>query len=222
MQIFCFKKDYNETKSPANIILTWGTTRYGSCDNIKKVTDFLMSKNIPYYVHVDAAMFGGIPNNQVDAPIISNIRDLNIDSISTSLHKYVGVPTVKSVLLCTKGGTFGQHVDYIGQTDSTTSGSRDIMPFSTRQQVIDIFEHSKPEDYKTNVDFFENCLRSENINYVRNGKSNTFVVDAPNDDICKKYQLSCFTDKLGKQKAHIIIFPYQDQNVMKQLVQELK
>lgn len=216
------EKNYNENKSPANIILTWGTTKYGSCDNIKKITDFLISKGIPYYVHVDAALFGGIPNNQLDAPIISNIKELNIDSISVSLHKYLGVPTVKSVLLSTGGTSFGNHVDYIGQTDSTTSGSRDIMPFSTRQQVIDVLHHSDPEDYRKNINFFIECLESKNVNYIRDGKSNTFVIDAPSEEICKKYQLSCFKDKLGNNKAHIIIFPYQNQESIKNLVNDIK
>lgn len=214
------EKDYSQTKSPANIILTWGTTKYGSCDDVKRITDFLIEKHIPYYVHVDAALFGGIPNNQVDAPVISEIKNLNIDSISTSLHKYIGVPTVKSILLSTKKAS-GEHIDYIGQTDNTTSGSRDIMPFSTRQQVIDILNHSDPCDYKKNIEFFEKCLKDKSVNFVRNGKSNIFVVDAPSDEICKKYQLSCFTDKAGHQKSHIIIFPYQNQNIIKELAEEL-
>lgn len=215
------EKDYSETKSPANIILTWGTTKYGSCDDVKKITDFLTDKHIPYYVHVDAALFGGIPNNQIDAPVISEIKNLNIDSISTSLHKYIGVPTVKSVLLSTKKA-FGEHVDYIGQTDNTTSGSRDIMPFSTRQQVIDILNNSKPGDYKRNIEFFEKCLKDKNIKFVRNGKSNIFVVDAPSDEVCRKYQLSCFKDKSGNQKAHIIIFPYQNPEIIEELSEELR
>ncbi len=214
------EKDYKETHSPANLVLTWGTTKYGSCDDIKRITDYLISKNIPYYVHVDAALFGGIPNNQLDAPIISNIKELNINSISTSLHKYIGVPNVKSVLLSRKCAS-GKHIDYIGQTDSTTSGSRDIMPFSTRQQVVDILQNSDPEDYRKNIDFFAECLREQNVEFIRNGNSNIFVVDAPSDEICKKYQLSCFKDKLGKQKAHIIIFPYQDQEIIKELANNL-
>lgn len=141
------EKDYEEKHSPANLVLTWGTTKYGSCDDVKKITDYLISKNIPYYVHVDAALFGGIPNNQLDAPIMSNIKELNINSISTSLHKYIGVPNVKSVLLSTKRVS-GKHIDYIGQTGSTTSGSRDIMPFSTRQQVVDILQNSDPDNYR--------------------------------------------------------------------------
>lgn len=214
-------KDYSETKSPANIILTWGTTKYGSCDDIKKITDFLISKNIPYYVHVDAALFGGIPNNQLDAPVIKDIKNLNIDSICASLHKYIGVPTVKSVLLSTQHA-FGKHIDYIGQTDSTTCGSRDIMPFSTKQQIIDILYHSEPNDYIKNINFFIECLNKQRISFIRNKNSNIFVIDAPNDDVCKKYQLSCFSDKSGVKKAHIIIFPYQNQEVIKELVNDLK
>ncbi len=215
------EKDYEETKSPANIILTWGTTKCGCCDDVKRITDYLISKNIPYFVHVDAALFGGIPNNQLDAPVISNVGDLHIDSISVSLHKYIGLPMVKSVLLST-GSFFGNHIDYIGQTDSTTCGSRDIMPFSTRQQVIDILKHSDPEDYRKNIIFFENVLRKNNVKYVKNEKSNIFVVNAPSEEICRKYQLSCFKDKSGGERAHIIIFPYQTEEAMQNLANDLK
>lgn len=214
------EKNYRETGRPANIILSWGTTKFGSCDDIKRITDFLIKNEIPYYVHVDAAMFGGIPVNQIDAPIITNVDDLHIDSISVSLHKYIGVPVVKSVLLST-GSSYGSMIDYIGQTDSTTCGSRDIMPFSMRQQVIDILHHSNPEDYIRNVRFFEGLLKERKVPYIRDGKSNTFVIDAPDKELCKKYQLSCFIDKNGNSKAHIIIFPYQSREAINKLADDL-
>lgn len=214
------EENYRKYKRPANIILTWGTTKYGSCDDVKRITEFLREKEIPYYLHVDAALFGGIPNNQVEAPIISNIGALHIDSISVSLHKYIGVPIVKSVLLSVSNPP-GSYIDYIGQTDSTTSGSRDIMPFSIKQQIIDVLNYSNPEDYIRNVKFFQKLLVEKNIKFIKNEKSNTFVIDAPSEDICKKYQLSCFKDKNGQDKAHIIIFPYQSQSVMRELVDAL-
>ena len=128
---------------------------------------------------------------------------------------------VISVLLST-GSFFGNHIDYIGQTDSTTCGSRDIMPFSTRQQVVDILKHSDPEDYRKNIIFFENALRKNNVKYVKNEKSNIFIVDAPSEEICRKYQLSCFQDKSGNERAHIIIFPYQTKEAIENLANDLK
>lgn len=214
------KKNYEESKAPANIILSWGTTRFGSCDDVKRITDFLIAEGIPYYVHVDAAMFGGIPSNQEDAPIITDVNDLHIDSICVSLHKYIGVPVVKSVLLST-GPSYGNMVEYIGQTDSTTCGSRDIMPFSMRQQVIDMLDNSDPKDYISNIKFFEELLSERNIPFIRDGKSNTFVINAPSEEICKKYQLSCFSDKSGNPKAHIIIFPYQSREAITNLANDL-
>jgi len=162
------QKNYEEKGAAANIILTWGTTKFGSCDDVKRITDFLIENKIPYYVHIDAAQFGGIPSNQIDAPIITNINDLHIDSISVSLHKYIGIPIVKSVLLST-GLSHGNVVDYIGQTDSTTCGSRDIMPFSMRQQVIDVLQHSDPNDYIKNIiEFYANNLSKKAIESKRN------------------------------------------------------
>ena len=66
------EKNYRVKGAAANLVLTHGTTKYGVCDNVDAIVDFLREKNIPHYIHVDAALFGGIPNNQTDAPLLLN------------------------------------------------------------------------------------------------------------------------------------------------------
>ncbi len=43
----------------------------------------------------------------------------------------------------------------LSETGGAMSGSHDIIPFSMRQQVIDMLHYSHPEDYIRNVHFFE-------------------------------------------------------------------
>lgn len=54
-------RNYEENKIPAILLLNWGTTVIGAVDDVKTITDKLKELNIPHYVHLDAALFGGIP-----------------------------------------------------------------------------------------------------------------------------------------------------------------
>ncbi len=166
-------------------------------------------------------MYGGIPRNQIDAPVIQDVDDLNVNSISVSLHKYIGYPLVKSVVLSSHIPD-GEHIPYIDQKDTTTSGSRDIMPFSMRQQIIDVLEHSHPEDYIRNIKYFESLLNENSVLFYRGNKSNTFVFNAVDKAISTEYQLCEFADKDGMKKMHVIIFPYHTRESMRSLVNALK
>ena len=60
------------------------------------------------------------------------------------------------------------------------------------------------------------------IYFVKGDKNgNTFVIDKPSDELCKKYQLSTF-NFLGKECAHIIIFPYHKIDDIKCLISDIK
>ena len=111
-------------------------------------------------------------------------------------------------------------VDYIGQYDSTTAGSRTFNPFSSLQRVSEVLNRTTPEEYNKNIKIFELLLNEKNIPYTRAKNSNIFVIDRPCEQISKKYQLSDFDDN-GVQKSHIIIFPYHKENVMKELINDL-
>ena len=208
--------------NPVILVLTWGTTKFGSCDDIWQIINMLKKEGREYYIHVDAALYGGIPNNQTEAPILE-INGEEINSISVSLHKYIGVPFVKSVLLSTRKPD-SEVVPYIGMSDTTTSGSRDILPFSMRQQVFDVLNLTDKGEYVKNIVIFERLLKEHKIPYIRSGKGNIFVIDKPSDALCKKYQLSTFEIYINNEKvekAHIIIFPYQIKEIIYELVQDL-
>ncbi len=214
------KNNWNTKREPAVILLTWGTTKTGAIDDVIKISNKLKSLKIDHYIHLDAAMYGGIAKNQTNAPVLPNMESLGVDSVSISLHKYFGSNNVNSIIV-SKTKPVGEIVDYIGITDSTTSGSRTFSPFSSLQRIIDTLERKLPDEYSKNVKYLDKLLIDNKIKFYRELNSNTFVIDKPSDNICHKYQLSNFKDNNGKEKAHIIIFPYHRQKIIKELVEDL-
>ncbi len=217
-------KNWANNRSPANLVLTHGTTKYGACDDVDKIVAFLKAREIPYYIHVDAALFGGIPNNQTGAPLLQNAKARGIDSVCVSLHKYVGFPDVHSVFVSTKKPN-SQSIAYIGQHDTTVSGSRSIPAFALYNHIEEQLHGRAKNEYIKNVQFFETLLQQENIPYYRAPKGNIFVFHSPSEETTKRFQLSTFTDVVnGKEiaKAHAIIFPHHGKKQMEELVQALK
>lgn len=215
--------DSNSSINGVIILLNYGTTALGSVDDAVWIINKIKEKNIPYYVHVDAALYGGIPKNQIDSPTnyLKKITGMGIDSISISLHKYLGIPKTNGVLLA-KSKINSKFIDYIGQSDVTLCGSRDFLPYTTLQKIKEQYERSSDDDYSKNIIFFEKLLNENNICYEKGIKtSNIFILEKPSDYICKKYQLATF-DYNGHEKAHIIIFPFHDLDVIRELVNDLK
>lgn len=204
----------------AILVLTWGTTCRGAVDEVKRITDGLRERGIEYYCHLDAAHFGGIAKNQKNAPYVENLSSLGVDSIAVSMHKFMGTARVNGVLLaltrCDR-----PVIEYIGQEDSTLLGSRDYLPFSTYQRAKETLLRRDPDHYCENVAYFEEKLRAAGLSYERFENSNTFVVPKPTEEVCKKYQLATFLDKEGRERAHIIIFPFHQKEIMDELVRDM-
>ena len=216
-------KNYNERGSPAILLLTFGTTTFGSIDNIEMIVKALEEYSIPHYIHVDAALYGGIPNNQINSPIsrLNEIAKLGIDSISVSFHKYLGSNRVNGILL-SKSISNRKFVDYIGNLDVTFLGSRDFPAFSILQQIEELYNRSNSSEYTKNIILFEYLLKENDIPYFKGDPNgNIFVISNPGDEICQKYQLSSFT-RDGKRYAHIIIFPYHNESIINELVMDIK
>ena len=214
------ERDRDAGYKGAILVLTWGTTCRGAVDNVKKVTDTLKSLGIEYYCHLDAAHFGGIAKNQINAPKVESLGELGVDSIAVSMHKFMGTARVNGVLLALTRRD-RPVIEYIGQEDSTLLGSRDYLPFSTYQRAREMLLRRPPEHFSSGVMLFEGLLKERGVRFERFENSNTFVVDKPSDEVCKKYQLATFTDAEGKEKAHIIIFPFHTRDAMQELANDL-
>ena len=218
------KANYQKDGAPANLVLTHGTTKYGECDDVDAIVQFLKTEQIPYYIHVDAALFGGIPNSQLDAPLLLNAKARGIHSVSVSLHKYVGFPDVKSVFVATHK-PMGQKIAYIGQRDTTVSGSRSIPAYALFNHVQEQLNEQDVTLYAKNIRIFSKLLEHNHVPYYRAHNSNIFVVDEADDDVCKRFQLSCFDtveNGKNKRKAHVIIFPSHREKEMQELANALQ
>ena len=217
------EKNYKKTEAAANLVLTHGTTKYGACDDVDEIVTFLREKAIPHYIHLDAALFGGIQNNQENAPLIVNAKARGIDSVCVSMHKYLGFPDVKSVYVAVEK-PHGKEIAYIGQRDTTVSGSRSIPAYALYNHIVEHSREQQTDTYVKNIRFFEELLRKNGVEFYRAPQSNIFVMDYPKEEICRKYQLSCFDeDENGNpQKAHVIIFPSHGETEMQELARSLK
>ena len=216
-------RNYKEKGAAANLMLTHGTTQYGACDNVDEIVAFLKENKIPYYIHLDAALYGGIPNNQAEAPIFTGGKERGINSISVSLHKYLGFPAVKSVFVATQKPN-GQKISYIGQHDTTISGSRSVSGYALYNHILEQYENPEPTLYAKNIKLFEGLLKEKKVPFYRAPKANIFVVDAPTEQTCQKFQLSCFsvTEKgAERKKAHVIIFPSHEEEQICRLAEYL-
>ena len=186
---------------------------------MEEIKKRLIELKIPHYIHLDAAFYGGIPKNQEEAPIL-DLSELGVDSVSVSLHKYLGNPKVNGVIISNKYKTH-KFIDYIGQEDSTYLGSRDFLPFSTYQRVKETFERSDPKEYCTNINLFIEQASKAGMCPERKGKGNIFVIKKPSDELCMKYQLATFEEN-NEEFAHIIITPGHKKEDIQNLVADLQ
>ncbi len=213
------KENWEANKKPAIILLSWGTTKTGAIDDVKLIVEELEKLEIPHYIHIDAALFGGIPRNQSNAPVLTNFEELNVDSVSISLHKYIGSSKVNGVIISRKRPK-GQFIDYIGQEDSTILGSRDFAAFQVYQRLIDLNERTMPNEYEENINYFIKEAEENGLSYTRVKNSNIFIIDKPSDELCIKYQLATFSDG-HSQHAHVIIFPSQKKESISALINDI-
>ncbi|MBQ0013333.1 MAG: hypothetical protein KBS86_02065 [Proteobacteria bacterium] len=218
--ISAVSKNWREKHEPAVILLTWGTTKTGALDDVETVIKRLDELKIPRYIHLDAALYGGLGNGQKNAPEIPTFKKFDIDSISVSMHKYFGSHEIKSAVIARKK-PFANSVDYISMTDSTTAGSRGLAPFSTYQRISEIFNRKDANDYNRNIEYFEKMLKANHIWYKRQGFANIFVIKCPSDAVCHKYELSTFCIN-GKSLAHIMIFPFHKRKFMQEIISDIK
>lgn len=213
--------NYTQHQEVPLLLLTWGTTQLGSLDDVQAITQSLRSENIPYYCHVDAAFYGGIPENQIEAPVCPSLEALGADSLSVSFHKFFGVPDINSIVL-SKHKVDGQWIDYLGHYDTTVSGSRTFSIFSATKRIKEVWERSPHDWYIRNVRWMEEALRKHSIEYHRDDQSNIFVISKPSETFLKNYHLASFG---GKSKAmslsHFIVNPFHTQEELKQFVEDL-
>ena len=222
--------NWEQGQIPAVLVLNHGTEKMGSVDDIATIHRELTAKGVPHYIHVDASLYGGIPSNQTAAPLLGDQTKLGYDSVGVSMHKYIGYPQTRGVLVSVNQPT-GHFVPLIGQQDTALLGMRNLPGFSMRQQVTEVLLHSDPHTYVTGIEQFAQLLDQAGIHYNnwqqagQRGNMFTLIVNPDKPDykmICKRWQLAEFVGKDGQHRVQVIIFPYHDIDSMSGVVSDLK
>ena len=73
------------------------------------------------------------------------------------MHKYLGFPDVKSVYVAAEKPQ-GKEIAYIGQHDTTVSGSRSIPAYALYNHIAEQLQENRTDLYAKNVRFFEKLL----------------------------------------------------------------
>lgn len=118
--------------SPIILIVNMGTTITGAIDNIPEILKILKKSQINFSIHMDAAMLGSVLPLIIPYKNIKNyFKDLKIDTISISGHKFFGSSQITGIACVEKKflfDSFNKKHNYIKYTgnlhDITISGSR--------------------------------------------------------------------------------------------------
>ena len=206
--------------------LNIGTTMKGAIDNFHKVLDILKSCEIKeYYIHCDAAAFGGYLPFLNGSPEINFVYPMN--SVSVSLHKFIGLPFPAAIFLVRNEllNFLPDNVinsSYTGSYLNTLSCSRNghsaIFTYSRLLQLGgDDGIKNKAQYCVSLAQYAEKCLK--NIQYpfvLRNDFSNIVVFSTPNKEIITKWQLAVNT-----KYAHIIVMPNVTKDIIDSFVEDM-
>ncbi len=201
--------------------LTIGTTFDGAIDDVDKVLSILKeTSHENFYIHCDAALFGGF------LPFLGIEHELNfnkpINSISLSAHKFFGIPFPSGVFLSKEKphGSFVDCIEYIDSDDTTISGSRNgqlavflwalinnkgIIGF--KKEAIECIENAK---------YLEKMLMDIHYNPKLNINSNIVTFDKPSKNIINKWQLATKNDR-----AHIVVMQHVNKKIIDLLISDI-
>jgi len=203
---------------PVIVIANIGTTMTGAIDDVHKIKASLACAKIKqFYIHCDAALHGLI------LPFCKSHKMFalaDIDSLTVSGHKLLGMPFPCGVFLCKKSvsKSFTEYVDYIHTGDLTLSGSRNGLAavllwekfFEHRDITSMVSQNLKMAAYAVQQ------MQKWHIDAWVNEHSPIVVFPKPSDRIIKKWQLA--------QKgalAHIVTLSHVGKKTVNAFVKEL-
>jgi len=210
----------SKDKKPPIINLTIGTTFDGAIDSVQKILSILKETlHENFYIHCDAALFGGfIPFLDIE----NEINFKNVDSISISAHKFFGVPFPSGIFLSRERPhcAFVNCVEYIDSDDTTISGSRNgQLPLF----LWALIKHKGKEGFKKeaiecieNARYLKTKLDNIGFNPMLNKYSNIVTFDIPPEYILDRWQLA----KQGN-RSHVVVMQHVNKNIINLLVDDI-
>ena len=228
MDLECLRKNL-DPKRPALIVAALGSTFMGATDDIKGIKNLLEEvKPLAYYIHVDAALFGGyLPFTKYNDLV--SMEKQGYDSIAISGHKFFGVDEPCGLFLATKEVIESQtaaKVEYLHNDMPLISCSRSGLAPLKFYWIIKYlgFEKLKEEAnlMLEHTEYFQKRLDEIGYPAWHMKFSNTIFFKRPPEWICAKYSLANgFLKDYGGELSHVVVMQHVRENIINEFVEDL-
>ncbi len=232
------RKLAQNANSPALVVATLGTTFKGGIDPVDRVQEVLQAAGIPYYLHLDAALFGGyLPYTPKAFEVLHSPSGLKrYDSLAVSCHKFFGFHSPAGIFLTTQSNfdeflSYYSQVhnpEYLGHVPGTITCSRDAVKpaefyfFSTEEAKARQAEDTRVMLEHTSYLFDKMQGLFPQLSPQRaNEVSNTIYFRKPADWIVQKYSLATMRLE-GLEFAHVVVMPHVDLSLLDEFLTDLK
>lgn len=228
--------DVNDLKNkldpsrPALLVIAIGSTFLGAIDDQDEIYKVLEEvKPIKYYIHLDAALFGGYLIFTKYHEICSRKKH-HFDSIAISGHKFFGIDEPCGIFIATKEIIEAQkqfNIEYLNNDMPLISCSRsalDPLKFYWVLKKVGFDNLKKQaEEILANTEYFQEEFDKINYPAWHNECSNTIFFKRVNDDLIKKYNLSCGTNEFyGGKLNHIVVMQHVNKEIIDSFINDLK
>lgn len=206
---------------PVIIFANIGTTMTEAKDDLKKIKNILNDLLISqHYIHSDAALCGGL-SPFITPRIPFDFKD-GANSISVSGHKSFGSPIPCGIVIAQKSNVmkFATTVDYIGNVDTTISGSRNgitplILWYAIKSLGIDGLKMRVAKALEM-AEYSEERLKSVGVKAWRNSNAITVVFPEVSSRLKEKYQLAT-----SGGQTHLVVMPHIKKEVIDSFIEEM-
>ncbi|WGL59794.1 aldo/keto reductase [Pigmentibacter sp. JX0631] len=212
-----------------------GSVAKGAYDNILELINCINLANIKsenYHIHLDAALGGLITPFLENQPLSLDFRIEEIDTLSVSLHKRVGIPMPGSLFLARKkvisNLPCSPFAECVASYDTTIGGSRDgtvpIIALNIIKKVgVEGFK-KRTQTILERTKILTEILNSKNIEAWHNKFSPCVVLPAPSQILAKKYHLPIFVDQNSNNSqgnfTHIFTMEHVTEEVIYRFVDD--
>jgi histidine decarboxylase len=204
-----------DPERPAVVVASVGTTMKGGIDDTDAIASALRTAGVPFRIHVDAALMGGLLPFLDDRPFFSG----SVDSACVSGHKFFGVPFPCGVYM-SRHGPRGAMTEVTGSLDSTVSGSRSghgslFLDHIIAKKGVDGFRKDALACIDTAQYFVDTVDPSWGA--WRNDKSPIVVMKRAPDKIARHWQLAS-----QGPLSHVIAMPHVTKRKINVLTRDLR
>ena len=220
-------QDKIEPSQPVLINLNIGTTFKGAIDRGANVVEILEKLKIShYYIHADAALFGGF------LPFISHesvdFEKMPYHSIAISGHKFFGSPIPMGVFLIRKellNELSNDFIEYIYTKNVTIPCSRSSLSallfwWILKTKLVSGWANDAKLLFK-NARYLEKQLGKLGIPAYRNEDSNIVYFKAPSQEACQRWSLAQMHCRYLGPLAHVVVMQHVSHEVIDSFLEDL-